>query len=122
MHILQKRSQHDEDETPKPGDAIFRNVQNHVIATAHQSLAAAAQFFCTQNVTPLILGDTVTGEAREVAKVFAALAREIRRYEHPFKPPVALISGGETTVTVKGQGRGDAIPNFYCRSPLHLMV
>jgi glycerate 2-kinase len=71
-------------------------------------------------VTPLILGDTVTGEAREVAKVFAALAREIRRYEHPFKPPVALISGGETTVTVKGQGRGGRNTEFLLSLALAL--
>ncbi|SDY00149.1 glycerate kinase [Nitrosomonas sp. Nm58] len=112
MTILQKRSEHDEDETPKPGNAAFRNVKNRVIATAHQSLAAAAQFFRAHHITPLILGDTVTGEAREVAKVYAALAREIRYYNAPFKPPVALISGGETTVTVKGRGRGGRNTEF----------
>lgn len=112
MAILQERSQHDQDETPKPGDAVFRNVQNHVIATAHQSLTAAERFFRAHNITPLILGDTVTGEAREAAKVYAALAREIHRYGQPFKPPVALISGGETTVTVKGPGRGGRNAEF----------
>ena len=54
----------------------------------------------------------MTGEAREVAKVHAALAREIHRYGQPFKPPVALISGGETTVTVKGRGRGGRNSEF----------
>lgn len=112
MNILQERSRCDKDETPKPGDAIFRKVQNRVIATAHQSLAATACFFEAHGVTPLMLGDTVTGEAREVAKVYAALAREIRYYGNPFKPPVALISGGETSVTVKGRGRGGRNAEF----------
>ncbi|MDV6343768.1 glycerate kinase [Nitrosomonas sp. Is37] len=112
MNILQERSQHAGDETPKPDDPIFRNVQNRVIATAHQSLKAAEHFFRTHNISSLTLGDTVTGETREVAKVYAALAREIRHYGNPFKPPVALISGGETTVTVKGRGRGGRNAEF----------
>ena len=60
----------------------------------------------------MILGDSVTGEAREVAKVYGALAREIRQYGTPFRPPVALISGGECTVTVKGNGRGGRCAEF----------
>lgn len=112
MHILQVNSQDGGNETPKPGDPVFRNVKNRIIATAHQSLAAAAQFFHSQGITPLILGDTVTGEAREVAKVHAAIAREVRHYGNPYKPPVALISGGETTVTVKGPGRGGRNTEF----------
>lgn len=99
-------------ETPKPGDPVFRNVRNRIIASAHQSLTAAAQYYRSQRITPLILGDSVTGEAREIAKVYAALAREIRHYNHPYKPPVALISGGETTVTVKGDGQGGRNSEF----------
>jgi len=99
-------------ETSKPGDPVFRNVKNRIIASAHQSLAAAAQYCRSQRITPLMLGDSVTGEAREVAKVYAALAREIRYYNHPYKPPVALISGGETTVTVKGNGLGGRNSEF----------
>ena len=93
-------------ETPKPGDRIFKRIENRVIATAQQSLQAAARFFITHDIHPAVLGDTVTGEAREVAKVYAALAREIREHGLPWEPPVALISGGETTVTVRGKGRG----------------
>src|SRR5690349_4875317 len=81
-------------ETPKPGDAIFKRVENRVIATAHRSLMTAAAFFQGRGVTPVVLGDSVTGEASEVAKVYGALARQIREHSHPFKPPVALISGG----------------------------
>jgi hydroxypyruvate reductase len=105
------------DETPKPGDRIFSRVENRVIATAHRSLEAAAELFRSQGIQPVILGDTITGEASEVAKVMAALAREIRRFGRPFAPPVALISGGECTVTVREErsnhgGRGGRCSEF----------
>jgi len=93
-------------ETPKPGSRIFKRVENRVIATAQQSLQAAAQYFIARDIHPAILGDSVTGEAREVAKVYGALAREVKQHGLPYQPPVALISGGETTVTVRGRGRG----------------
>jgi len=99
-------------ETPKPGDPAFSRVENRVIATAHASLAAAAGVVEGQGVRALLLGDTVTGEAAEVAKVYAALAREVRRHGQPAKPPVALISGGETTVTLRGKGRGGRCTEF----------
>ena len=99
-------------ETPKPGDAAFARVENRVIATAHASLALAAAYVQQRGVTPLVLGDSVTGEASEVAKVYGALARQVRRYAHPVKPPVALISGGETTVTLRGKGRGGRCTEF----------
>ena len=90
-------------ETPKPGDQAFTRVENRIISTAHQSLMTAAAFVQARGITPMVLGDSVTGESREVAKVFAALARQIRVHSHPLKPPVALISGGETTVTIRGK-------------------
>ncbi|SCX62656.1 glycerate kinase [Nitrosospira sp. Nsp1] len=93
-------------ETPKPGDAAFSRVENRVIATAHESLVAAAEYFRTQGIPAVILGDSVTGESRDVARVFAALIREIRRYGHPWRPPLALISGGETTVTLGKKRNG----------------
>ena len=99
-------------ETPKPGDRLFAKVGNHVIATAHDALQSAAAYFRNQGITPVILGDSVTGEAREVAKVYGALAREIRQRGTPWTPPVALISGGECTVTVRGKGRGGRCAEF----------
>lgn len=99
-------------ETPKPGDRLFSRVRNRMIATAHQSLEAGAAFFRSQGIAAVVLGDTVTGEAAEVAKVYAALVREIRQHQQPFKPPVALISGGECTVTVRGNGRGGRCVEF----------
>ena len=101
------------DETPKPGDPVFERVQNKVIATAHRSLEAAAAVFERHGIRPVILGDTITGEAAEVAKVMAALVREIRTHASPWKAPVALISGGECTVTVRGEaGRGGRCSEF----------
>ena len=101
------------DETPKPGDAVFARVENKVIATAHRSLEAAAAVFRANGVEPVIFGDTLTGEACEVAKVFASVVNEIRRYAKPWKPPVALISGGECTVTIRGEaGRGGRCCEF----------
>jgi hydroxypyruvate reductase len=99
-------------ETPKPGDKIFQRVENRVIATAQQSLQAGADFFQKHGITPVILGDSVTGEASEVAKVYGALARQIHTYGTPFQRPVALISGGECTVTVRGNGRGGRCSEF----------
>ena len=101
-------------ETPKAGNPLFAAVDNRVIATAHGSLEAAAAVFRAAGVTPVILGDTVTGEAREVAKVYAALVREIRAHATPFRPPVALISGGECTVTLPAgaSGRGGRCTEF----------
>jgi glycerate 2-kinase len=101
-------------ETPKAGDPLFAAVDNRVIATAHRSLEAAGAVFREAGVTPVILGDTVTGEAREVAKVYSALVREIRAHSAPFSPPVALISGGECTVTLPAgaSGRGGRCTEF----------
>jgi hydroxypyruvate reductase len=100
------------EETPKPGDAVFARTENRIIATAHRSLEAAAEVFRAHGITPAILGDSITGEAREVGKVMAAVAREVRTYSSPLKPPVALISGGECTVTVRARGRGGRCTEF----------
>ena len=101
------------EETPKPGSKVFEHVENRIIASARGSLEAAAKLFRENGIEPVILGDSITGEAREVAKVMAALAREIRGHGSPFKPPVALLSGGECTVTLRGNGgRGGRCGEF----------
>lgn len=99
-------------ETPKPGSAIFTRVENRIIANAHQSLVAAAEYFRGIGVTPLILGDTVNGESREIAKSYAAFTKEIRHHPQWLKTPIVLLSGGETTVTIKGNGRGGRNAEF----------
>ncbi len=99
-------------ETPKAGDAVFSRTENRVIASARQALIEASHFFQARGVAALVLGDAVTGEAREVAKVYGALARQIAQHGDPVKPPVALISGGECTVTLRGKGRGGRCAEF----------
>jgi hydroxypyruvate reductase len=95
-------------------DTRDAQVANHVIATARQSLQAAANFIASQGYTPIILGDTITGEAHDVASVHAAIAREIILHQHWAKLPVALISGGECTVTIPAEmkGRGGRCSEF----------
>jgi hydroxypyruvate reductase len=107
-------------ETPKPGDQGFNRVDTRVIATAHASLMTAAALVQARGVTPLVLGDSVTGESREVAKVHAAIARQVRQHSHPFRPPVAIISGGETTVTLRGKGRGGRCSEFLLSLAIEL--
>jgi len=112
LDYLERGTRGEVPETPKPGDPVFARVENRVVATAQRSLLAAAGFFAREEVPAVILGDSVTGEASEVAKVYAALARQIERFGHPFETPVALISGGECTVTVRGNGRGGRCAEF----------
>jgi glycerate 2-kinase len=120
MTHLQRGARGEIAETPKPGDKLFQRVENRVIATAQGSLQAAAAYFRGKGVTPVVLGDSVTGEASEVAKVYAALVRQIRMHGEPFKPPLALISGGECTVTVRGNGRGGRCAEFLLSLALEL--
>jgi glycerate 2-kinase len=93
-------------ETPKPNDTRLARSEFRMIASPKASLEAAADVARKQNVAVLSLGDAVEGEAREVGARHAHFAREIRAGLAPVKPPCVVISGGETTVTVKGQGRG----------------
>ncbi|HXF80704.1 MAG TPA: glycerate kinase [Usitatibacter sp.] len=109
---LQRGAKGEIPETPKPGDPSLAHAETRVIATAHASLASAAAFVQHRGIAPMVLGDSVTGESSEVAKVYAALARQIRQHSHPLRPPVALISGGETTVTLRGKGRGGRCTEF----------
>ncbi len=98
-------------ETPKPGDAVFERVQNILIATPQGSLDAAAAVARQAGYTPCILGD-LEGESRDVALVHAGIVKQIALHGQPFQPPVALISGGETTVTVRGNGKGGRDAEF----------
>lgn len=99
-------------ETPKPDDARFEGHSHHVIATAQEALEAAAATARAAGITPYILSDGIEGEARDVALVHAALAKQVARHGQPFAKPCVLISGGETTVTVRGKGRGGRNAEF----------
>jgi glycerate 2-kinase len=91
---------------PGPDDPRLARVTNHVIAAPQQSLEAAAAVARQAGVNPVILSDSLEGEAREVGIVLAGIARQVRRHGQPAPPPCVLLSGGETTVTVRGTGRG----------------
>ena len=100
-------------ETPKPGDALFAGHQVHMIATPQQSLEAAAAVARAAGMEAHILSDEMEGESREVGKVQAALARAVARRGQPFAKPCVILSGGETTVTVKSKGgRGGRATEF----------
>ena len=91
---------------PDAGDAVFAGNSVVTIASAALSLEAAADLARENGIEAAILSDSIEGEARDVAQVHAALAREIATRDRPFKKPVVLLSGGETTVTLRGTGRG----------------
>ena len=98
-------------ETPKPDDPIFTRTRFELIASPQESLRAAAALALRQNITPIVLSDRIEGEARDVGFVHAAIAQQVRAGEfrvgdRAVALPAVLLSGGETTVTVKGKGRG----------------
>src|SRR5258706_6092998 len=100
------------DETPKPGDPRLARAQAIMIATPQASLEAAARAAQEAGVKALILSDAIEGEARDVALVHAAIARQVAAHGQPAPAPCLLLSGGETTVTVRGTGRGGRNAEF----------
>jgi glycerate 2-kinase len=93
-------------ESVKPDDPLLARIDTRMIATPQMALEAAAKVAREAGITPHILGNAIEGEARDVGKVMAGLARQVADYGQPFTPPCVLLSGGETTVTVRGNGRG----------------
>jgi glycerate 2-kinase len=99
-------------ETPKSDNPGFLRCEAHIIATAQASLAAAADLARARGFTPLVLGDAIEGEAREAARVLGGIALSCAAHGVPMAPPCVLLSGGETTVTVRGKGRGGRNAEF----------
>ena len=93
-------------ETIKPGDPSLASIETHLIATPQMALEAAAEVARQAGIATHILGDSLEGEARDVGTVMAGIARQTALRGQPFRPPCVLLSGGETTVTVRGHGRG----------------
>ena len=108
------------DETPKPGEPRLARVEVNIIAAPQASLMAAAKVAEAAKVAPLLLGDAIEGEAREVARTLAGIARQVRKYGQPVAPPCVLLSGGETTVTMRGRGRGGRNVEFLLALALAL--
>ncbi|MEM9006638.1 MAG: glycerate kinase [Cyanobacteria bacterium P01_F01_bin.86] len=97
----------------QPEDPRLSTTTNHLIATPQQSLEAAAQLAAEMGYKPLILGNAIEGEARQVGTVHAGIARQVVQYKQPIAPPCILLSGGETTVTVTGEsGKGGRNSEF----------
>jgi hydroxypyruvate reductase len=93
-------------ETPLPTDACFARNEVRIVASAATSLEAAAHATRMAGIEAFILSDAIEGEASEIGRMHAAIAVEVARRDRPFRKPVVLLSGGETTVTIKGTGRG----------------
>jgi glycerate 2-kinase len=94
------------EETPKPGDAVFQRVQNLIVGNNRAALLASAQKAAQLGYNTLILSSFIQGEAREIAHFFAAVGKEIVASGHPVSPPACILAGGETTVTMRGVGKG----------------
>jgi hydroxypyruvate reductase len=109
---VMERLRRGSDETPKPDDARFARVENRIIARPQESLEAAAAVARAAGYAPVILGDALEGEAREMALVLSGIAKQCVRHRQPAAPPAVLLSGGETTVTVRGKGRGGRNAEF----------
>ena len=109
---LRARLQSGELETPKPGHPRLAKSEFRLIASPRQMLEAAAATAQQLGITPLILGDAIEGEAREVGKALAGIALSCARHGFPADKPCVLLSGGETTVTLKGKGRGGRNTEF----------
>ncbi len=107
-------------ETPKAGDALFRRVHNVLIGDNQAAVDAVAQCAKRQGLHTLVLSTTVTGEAREIAKLFGAMAREIVVRGRPSRRPCCVVAGGETTVTVRGQGQGGRAQEFALAAALEI--
>ncbi len=99
-------------DTPADGDPIFTNTQNVIIASNFQAIQAAEKKAAQLGYRTLILSSTIEGETRDVAGVHAAIAAEIQKSGHPVSPPVCVLSGGETTVTLRGNGKGGRNQEF----------
>ena len=93
-------------ETVKPGDPRLAGIQTRMVTAPQIALEAAAQVAREAGITPYILGDSLEGEARDLGKAMAGIARQVAVHGQPFKTPCVLLSGGETTVTLRGKGRG----------------
>ncbi len=108
------------EETPKPGDPRLAAAEAELISRPQDSLEAAAATVRSLGLKPVILGDAIEGEAREVARVLAGIARQAARHGQPAAPPCVLLSGGETTVTLRGGGRGGRNAEFLLALTLAL--
>jgi hydroxypyruvate reductase len=117
---VRERLSENASETPKPGDKIFEHVQNLIVGSNRLAVDAAAQQARALGYHTLVLSTFIEGETRDVARVHAAIAKEIRATGRPVKPPACVISGGETTVTIRGHGQGGRNQEFALAAALDI--
>ncbi len=109
-----------ENETPKPDDSLFERVENRIVGSNQKSLEAAAAKAKALGYRTLVLASTIEGETRDVARMHAAIARQIRTSRQPLRTPACVISGGETTVTIRGEGKGGRNQEFALAAAIDL--
>jgi len=107
-------------ETPKPDDSLFSRVRSVMVASNIQALEAAKAEAARRGFQAMVLSSFIEGETREIARMHAALALEVRASGNPLKPPVCIITGGETTVTLKGKGKGGRNQEFALAAALDI--
>jgi hydroxypyruvate reductase len=107
-------------ETPKPGDPLFRRVRNTVIGSNRLALAAAARRARELGYRTLVLASEIEGETREIARMHAAIARQIAKSGEPVRPPACIVTGGETTVTLRGEGLGGRNQEFVLAAAIDI--
>ncbi len=105
-------------ETPKPGDPVFLRVRNTIVGSNRLALRAAAKRARALGYRTLVLASGIEGETREIARMHAAIAREMATTGQPIQPPACVITGGETTVTIKGSGLGGRNQEFALASAM----
>ncbi len=118
-HLLEGKENKAE-ETPKPGDKAFEKVLNVLIGSNRLALEAAEKEAASRGFNPLILSSSIVGETREAARFHAAVAREVISSGHPVPKPACIISGGETTVTIRGHGLGGRNQEFALAAALEI--
>jgi glycerate 2-kinase len=107
-------------ETPKAGDPIFDRTQNVVVGSNLLAVTAAAQKARELGLKPMVLSTFIEGETRDVARMHAAIAKQVRLHGQPLKPPLCVITGGETTVTIRGKGKGGRNQEFALAAALDI--
>ena len=120
MNHLQQGASGAITETPKPDDSLFNQVNNYIIASNRQAVEAAADMAQQLGYKPLILSTFIEGETREIARMHSAIAKEIHHSGNPLTPPACIISGGETTVTITGDGLGGRNQEFALAAALDI--
>ena len=107
-------------ETPKPHDPVFRKVRNSIVGSNRLALDRAARHARESGFHTLVLASEIQGETREIARMHAAIAREVVCTSQPVRPPACLITGGETTVTIKGGGLGGRNQEFVLAAAIDI--